>query len=551
MKDLAEASRARFRKLAVVEFDSREFLPACANPDEVDHLLEAADVVDDIFWRQLSPNGDTGSRLAMAGEDPELKEMIQFHYGPYDRLDNDSPFLLVPAKCRGGGFYPPDLTPEEFSGFLENHPECRASFESPYTVIRRAKGSQLTAVPYHEAFREQVQRLTAFLCEASGSEQHPPFQAFLNQRAKDLLTDDYYASDTLWVRLADNPLDLVIGPYEVYEDQLIGLKAAYEAMLLARDFAESSTIGHFQRELPSLCRDLEPRLGRRLGVESSRVALAVANLVYAGGDARKAIPAIAFSLPNDERIIEEVGSRQVILRNVLEAKFRLVDWQLHRRVLEKPLQDEDMAFRCFFDHTLFHEISHSIGPHRITVKGESTTVNRALKQHYSVLEETKADTLAACFMLSQSNDSGARAFMGTYVAGFLRAIRFGLSDAHGGANAIQFNFLSQAGALATDPRSGKILVDQMKATQSLLELAAILVDVQERGDFEAAGRLVAKFCQSTSEISRLIDRVGDLPIDIRIRFKDNLSRRGSADSSQFCDHGRVASLSLNSAEKRT
>lgn len=547
MEKLAEPARERFRKLARVEFDPNEFTPAEASREEISGLVDAADVVDDIFWDQVWSEGDRSSALLLAEDDPELQEMIQFHYGPYDRLDNDSPFLPVQAKPLGAGFYPPDLTQEEFNRYLENHPECRASFETPYTVIRRANGSQLTAVPYHEVFRDQVERLSALLSTAAQSEPHPQFREFLRQRANDLLTDDYSAGDTLWVRLSNNPTDLVIGPQEVYEDQLLGLKAAYEAMLLARDFAESGKIEHFQRELPSLCRAMEPRVGRPLNVESSRVALSVANLIYATGDARKAIPAIAFSLPNDERIVEEIGSRQVILRNVLEAKFRLVDWQLHQRVMEASLADEETAFGCFFDHTLFHEISHAIGPHRITVSGQPTTVNRSLKQYYSALEETKADALAACFMLSRSNDSEARAFIETYVAGFLRGIRFGLSTAHGGANAIQFNFLSQAGALAISAESGRLLVDQTKATQSLLELVAIVVGIQERGDFEAARRFVMKFDQKNSEISGLVDRVSDLPIDIRIRFKADGRLRASHTFHRSATRGRVASgLSLKS-----
>jgi hypothetical protein len=367
-----------------------------------------------------------------------------------------------------------------------------------------------------------VSSLSSLLGEASRTEEDPLFSEFLAQRAKDLRTDDYYRSDTMWVRLADNPLDLVVGPYEVYEDKLMGLKAAYEAMVLGRDLVESGKVQHFQHDLPSLCRSLQGEAGRQLNVGRSKVALSVANLIYGGGDARKAIPAIAFSLPNDERTIEEVGSRQVILRNVLEAKFRLVDWQLHKRLLQTPLDDEEVAFRFFFDHTLFHEISHPIGPHRITRDGEATTVNRSLKQHYSVLEETKADTLAACFILQMAGGSDIRIFLETYIPGFLRAIRFGLSSSHGGANAIQFNFLLQEGAFEVDAKAGKISVNEQKAPRALTRLVSSVIAIQERGDFEAAHRFVADFCIMSPEIRVLTDRVSDLPVDIRIRF--NASR---------------------------
>jgi len=519
MNKPAIASRQRFRALAPVEFDPQEFLPVEASRPETQELLEAVDVVHDLFWRQASPENGLTQVIELAGDDQELNEMIRFHCGPYDRMDNDSPFLPVNPKPPGAGFYPLDMIRAEFTAFLESHPDRRLSFESPYTVITRTEGAQLTAVPYHLVYTDLLEFVSRRLVEASRHEAHTVFRQYLAQKAEDLLTDNYYASDSVWVRLTDNPLDLVIGPYEVYEDKLMGLKAAYEAMLLGRDFEQSSKVQHFLGELPSLCLRLEREIGRRLNIEEGRVALSVANLIYAGGDARKAIPAIAFSLPNDERIIEEVGTRQVILRNVLEAKFRLVNWPLQMRLLQTPLNDEQSAFRCFFDHTLFHELSHTVGPHRITKNGEPTTVNRSLKQHYSVLEEAKADALAACLIVQRSNESEARAFVETYVTGLLRPIRFGIKDAHGGANAIQFNFLLQEGSITVQPDSGWLLVNQGKARASLFSLLSQILGIQERGDFEAAERFLATFCRVSDEITQLVDRVGDLPIDIRVRFR--------------------------------
>jgi hypothetical protein len=518
------SSRQTFRALAPVEFDPTEFLPAEVVPQQIDYLLEAADVIHEIFWEQASPRASLPDLLALSGDDEELQQMVLFHCGPFDRLNNDSPFLPVNPKPPGAGFYPVDVTREEFSAYLQNHPECRPSFESPYTVIRCGDGLRWEAVAYHNAYREQVTTLSGLLATAARHEQHAGFREFLMQRAQDLLTDDFYFSDSMWVRLVDNPLDLVIGPLEVYEDQLMGLKASYEAMLLARDLAESSKIQHFQDALPSLCEDIEAEAGKRLGVEQSRVSLSVANLIYAGGDARKAIPAIALSLPNDERVIEEVGSRQVILRNVLEAKFRLVDWQLHRRVIAEPLDDEGLAFQGFFDHTLFHELSHAVGPHRISRNGEPTTVNRCLKHHYSVLEETKADVLAACLMLQTRRDSANRAFLESYVSGLLRAIRFGLASAHGGANAIQFNFLLKSGAIDLHPKSSRLCISSDGAHKTLVRLVSNVIGIQERGNFEAADRFVREFCRISPEIQQLVQQAKELPIDIRIQFKANYDR---------------------------
>lgn len=510
--------RKRFRRLALVEFETEKLLPVGFDRSNINDILKAADVSDEIFWRQVLPERDRGSLLAMAGQDEELREILLFNYGPYDRLDGDAPILPVKPKCPGLGFYPRDLTRDKLTNYVRSHPEYKSSFESPYTVIRRMNNG-LAAIPYHEAYKDKVMQLSGLLNSASGLEPHSEFRRYLSQRAKDLLSDEYYESDTVWVGLQDNPIDLVIGPYEVYEDNLMGLKAAYEAAVLCRDFEASNAILHFKGEIADIATALRHELGMPLRVENSGVKLSVANLIYAGGEARSSTPAIAFNLPNDERVIEEVGSRQVILKNVLEAKFYHVAWPILLGLLQDPHANKDAAFQAFFHHTLFHEISHSVGPHRITKAGEATTVNRSLREYYSVLEEAKADTLATCFLLAKHDEGTARVFLETYVAGFVRPVRFGLTSAHGGANCIQFNFLLQEKAISIDPKTGKIRIDATRLRAGVFKLAAAIVSIQERGDFEAAKHFVATYRAITDEIEGLITKVRDIPIDIRIRYK--------------------------------
>ena len=277
----------------------------------------------------------------------------------------------------------------------------------------------------------------------------------------------------------------------------------------------------FQRDLGAICKSLGRRLGTKLAVEESRIEISVADLLYAGGDGRKGIPSIAFNLPNDERITEEVGARQVILQNILDAKFRAVVTPIQNCILARPTEDEEIAFRSFLNHTLFHEVSHSIGPHRIIDDTEATTVNRALRQHHSVLEEAKADTLAACFMLDCGNGFGHRSFLESYVAGFLRSIRFGLTSAHGGANAIQFNYLLREGAISLDRRVGKLSLDHDRTNKAVAQLASKIIHIQEGGNFEAAEKFVNTFCRMTSELTDLVQLVSNLPIDIRVDYKSS------------------------------
>lgn len=518
MDELVESSRETFRRLAVFEIDPNELLLPESGPTNGKELLEAADLADEVFWRQVLPEIDYRTLLEQI-DDEELREIFLFHHGPYDRLHDDAPFLPIAPRSPGVGFYPRDLTREAFVNYLKTHHQSVPQLESPYTIIERTN-SHLTAIPYHKAYRDLVEYLSHLLKKASRNERDPHFRRFLACRAQDLLTDDYYMSDSLWARLLDNPLDLVIGPYEVYEDKLAGLKASYRAMVLERDFEESEKVRYLQHDLVSLSEKLEAELGKRLHVEETRFNLSVFDLRYSGGDARKAIPPIAFSLPNDERVIENIGARQVILKNILEAKFRLVGLRILSRVLQSPPEDQSIASRSFFDHTLMHEIAHAIGPHSLTINGETTTVNRRLQQYYSVLEETKADVLGACLMLlDASGDLDEHAFLDTYIGMFLRSVRFGLTNAHGKANAIQFNYLLRQGALAVNAEKGKLSVHYPRARRTLVDLASIIIDIQERGDFFAAQRFVETFSLITPEIQELISRVSDLPNDIRLLYK--------------------------------
>jgi hypothetical protein len=513
----SDIHRDSFRKLASVEFDPFALAPPGTDERKLQYFLQAADAADEIFWKQTTSGRDRESITRLAGQDEELKAMIRFHYGPYDRLNAFTPFVRVPTKPLGAGYYPPDFTREEFFRFLASYPECKRAFDSPYTVIR-SDDSSFRAIPYHEYYQPELATLSHALLAAARIEEHAQFRHYLERRAKSVLNDDYYESEEIWVRLRENPIDLVIGPYEVYEDRLLGIKTAYEAMLLARDFAASDKIRNVKRDLTALRRQLEDQLQSDIGIEESRVELSVATLIYAGGEARSAIPAIAFNLPNDERVTEEVGARQIILQNVLEAKFRLVAWPIMGRVLNNHPEDEDGAFLHFFNHTLCHEIAHSLGPHRIKVNGEHTTVNCCLKQHHTVLEEVKADVLGACLNIAMAGTSSDGLLLDVNVAGFLRAARFGVDQAHGGSNMIQFNYLLGQAAIQVES-NGFLSVNREKTRRALFQLASEVLAIQGRGDFEAADRFVSSFRVLTPEVKALMANVDSVPIDIRITYK--------------------------------
>ena len=315
--------------------------------------------------------------------------MVQFHYGPYDRFHDFKAFLSVPPRPLGAGFYPPTLTREKVREFIARNPQQKQLFTSPFTIIREMD-SGLVAIPYHDFYSEQVRGISKELLAASKLEGHPQFSQYLKQRSVDVLTDRFSASDELWVQLSENPIDIIIGPYEVYEDHLLGIKASYEGMLLSIDLKASLEIQSLRRNIGLLKQRLERELGLRLEVDESKVRISIANLLYAGGEARSGNPAIAFNLPNDEQVIERVGARQVILKNVLEAKFQHTVYPIIQSAMKKSALDVEIASQIFLHQTIYHEISHSLGPHVITVNGEATTVNSRLGQYHSVLRGNKS-----------------------------------------------------------------------------------------------------------------------------------------------------------------
>jgi hypothetical protein len=516
MKNTLELARKTFRKLAVFELDPQAFVAKHPDWTNAELLLECADVVEKIYWHQKLSKESYRSFATQIGADPELQEMFLSYHGPYDQFNDNEPFLSAQPHSPGAEFYPHDLTQNEFDEYVREHQELKSPFESPYTIIRRDNGD-LRAVPYHVQYRDLIDHLASLLQKASIVEKHPGFAAFLRQRSEDTKRDDYYLSEKLWVRLEGNPIDIAIGPYEVYDDQLMGLKASFEAVLFERDEAQSRRLYDFQHQLPSLCKPIERDLGFSLEVEETNVKLSVGNLIYAGGEARNVVPAIAFSLPNDERVISEVGSRQVILSNVLKAKFALVAQPLAETVLFDHHQQGEISFQEFLNHTIFHEISHAIGPKRITVNGRNTTVNRCLRQYHWVLEEAKADLLGACLTLTATKNIDPISFLTGFIGQFIRSIRFGLSDAHGGANAIQFNYFLQEGAFTVDEMA-KIHVNSDRAQETLLALTHKILSLQKRGDLNEARQFVKEFCFISPAISKLQDAVKDSPIDVRIRY---------------------------------
>lgn len=493
-------------------------------------LVLAARKIDDIFWKQSCPDGPGLRARLERSADPADKDYLRFlniNFGPWDRQDENRPFIGTATKPAGAAFYPPDLGREEFEAYLKGHPELRESLESPYTVIRREGGS-LVAVPYSVAYREDLEVVAGHLREAAALTSNASLKAYLDRKAADLLSNDYFTGDCLWIDLKDNLVEIVIGPYEVYEDALLGFKASYEAYVYFNDREEMAKIKGYldfledmQKNLPVAPKYKDQKVS---GLESP---LHVVFEVLTAGDCKAGVQTSAFVLPNDERVREKKGSKKVFLKNIMEAKFAKSLAPIARRVLT-PDDAAAVSFSAYFNETILHEICHVLGLNYITLPdGTKTTVNRALRDLQSCVEEAKADVVGVyCIPLLMEKGwiprDRTREVYTTYLAGMFRAMRFGVTEAHGLGTLIQFNYLREKGAFVHDPAAGTFRVDFAKVQDAVRELAARFLVLEGDGDYDQVARFVKQYGQMDDLTRETIEGLKDIPVDIEPVFRLNL-----------------------------
>jgi hypothetical protein len=485
----------------------------------LDLLVQAAQVLDEVFLRQVwVGNPAFRDRLqGLAGEGVEAAwEYYQIHFGPWDRLAASEPFIGDRPHPPGAGYYPVDLSPAELEAWLEAHPEDREAFTGLHTVIRRREGG-LVAVPYSEEYREWLEPAAELLRRAADATSNESLARFLRLRADAFGTDDYFESDVAWMDL-DAPVEVTIGPYEVYEDQLFGYKAAFEAFVTVALPEESAALARYKERLPWLEQNLPiPEAHKNLarGTESP---IRVVDEVFTGGDAKAGVQTIAFNLPNDERVREQKGSKKVLLRNVMRAKYEQILVPIAERVLA-PEDRERVSFEAYFDEVLHHELAHGLGPGKITVGGRETEVRLELKDLYSTLEEAKADVMGIYDILALIEEGEMPAALRstlepTYVAGLFRSARFGVHEAHGQGVVAQFNYLMEKGALAVDAE-GRFRTVPAEFPGAIRSLLSEMLMLQATGDYPGTERFLAEYGEPGEALLAALAKLEDLPVDIR------------------------------------
>jgi hypothetical protein len=486
-------------------------------------LVEAARVLNHLFLGQLwSGNRELYAKLL---QDTSPLGQARLHYfwlnkGPWSDLDDHAAFVPgVPArKPLGANFYPPDMTREEFEAWVKALPApAREQAIGFFTVVRRKANKQLSLVPYNKEYAADLGKAAGLLREAAALTGNASLKKFLTLRAEAFLSNDYYASDVAWMDL-DAPLDITIGPYETYNDELFGYKAGFEAYIAIRDEAETNKLktvaAHLQEVENNLPLDQRYR-NAKLGASA---AIRVVNEVYASGDGAHGVRTAAFNLPNDERVISEKGSARIMLKNVQEAKFASALIPIAGRVLT-PGAREDLSFNYFFTHILAHELSHGIGPHQIQIAGRATTPRQELKELYSAIEEAKAD-VTGLFMLEYLFDHKLmdgpkyeRPLYTTYLASAFRSVRFGVTEAHGKGMALQFNYFLDKGAFTVDA-DGTFAVDVPKMKGAVRDLTHELLTIEAEGNYTAAKKMLDALAVIRPAMQRALDGLKDLPTDI-------------------------------------
>ncbi len=523
--DLALAKKIQRFSPTVLTADTSKLSPK--DRQALARIVAAAKLMDPLFLRQVWSGNEALYQKLL--QDNSVLGKQRLHYflindGPWSRLDNNEPFIegVPEQKPVRANYYPEDMSKEEFNSWLETLSESEKKKATGFFyLIRRNSDGKLMTVPYSEAYKEFLEPAAKLLREAAALTTNQTLKTFLDKRAAAFASNDYYDSDVAWMDL-DAPIDVTIGPYETYEDELFSYKAAFEAYVTLRDDAETAKLAKFSGYLQELENNLpldpkyrNPKLG-------AAAPIRVVNEVFTSGEGNSGVQTAAFNLPNDEQVVKEKGSKRVMLKNVQEAKFNKTLIPISKVVLD-PKEQKALSFNSFFTHILAHELLHGIGPHNIKVSGEETTVRQQLKELYSPIEEAKAD-ITGLWALQYLIDKGVLAkeletsLYITYLASNFRSVRFGITGAHGKGVAVQFNYLTGEGAIKFNEAKGTFSIDRSRIKEAVRKLTGEILTLQAEGSYEKAKKLLDTYGTVRPPMQAALDRLSEVPVDIEPIF---------------------------------
>ncbi len=487
----------------------------------VEKLVEAGKLADKIFWYQCSPDGVQvrDSLLALKTEESKvLLEYVMINFGAYDPLFENQRFVGKGPldRPKGGGFYPANITKEEFDAYLTKFPEQAEGLKGQYTIVER-DGANFKATPYHQYYKESMQ-LADLLDSAAVYADDPAFKKYLTLRAKAIRTDDYYESDLAWMDVMGSKFDIVIGPIENYQDEMYNYKSAHEAMIMVQDEEATADLQFFKDNMRNFENNLpfDNKYKNKEFKEGNIIQ--VVNVVYFGGDCQQGVKTIAAALPNDPKVADAKGRKLSMFKNHMEAKFDKIVAKIGKKLLS-PEYAKYVDKKSFTTFVTLHEVSHALGPKY--VYGKKEEVRLALKDRYSAIEECKADILSMynhkyLNSIGVYNDEDIMKAMATYIAGLYRSVRFG-TGAHFNANLIQLNYLREAKVFTTN-ESGTFDINKDIFFNKVADLAKMILMIQAEGNYEKAGEILTKYANIPDVLQKEIESLTDIPRDIDTKY---------------------------------
>ncbi|MGV8169670.1 MAG: dipeptidyl-peptidase 3 family protein [Candidatus Nanoarchaeia archaeon] len=484
----------------------------------IDKLIHAAKLLDEIFFDQVYHRNK--EILAQLEKNPRKNKhalkLFKFYYGPFNRVKQNKTFIDGYIKPKGANFYPEDLTSQEFEEFIKRNPDIKNSFQSSLTLIRRINAG-LVAIPYSDAYKEELTKASQLLREAAKLSQNRSLKKYFNSLANSFVTNNYFESDVAWIDIKNNKIEPLLGPFEVYEDELLGLKASFEAIIGIKDEETTNQLKIIERHVNRLEKNL-PIPDRYKSKKGKSTPIVVIDEILSGGDARAGVHMTAFNLPNDEKVKQLKGSKKVLIKNVAEAKYE----KCFMPILQKAFYEQEVkeaTFDGYFTHTLLHEVSHGLGPGIITKGKQKITVNKALKNTYSALEEAKADVLGvynAFYLIDKGiyPKEFEEQIVTSFIGGIFRSIRFGTQEAHSIANLTIFNFLKEKKIISYRPSSGKYKINHARARIVFKALSRKILMIQAKGSYEEAKKFLDKYSKISADMKKTLEGMKDIPIDI-------------------------------------
>jgi hypothetical protein len=478
----------------------------------IDELVEASRAMEDIYWRQGDPEA---LKLYLSTTDPDLKRFLMINGSRYDLINNNRPFAGAPPAAPGRNLYPAGLTRDQIEDYVKKHPAQKDQIYSGYTVVRW-KGSELIGIPYSTEYRAFIERGATALRAAARLSDDPAFAKFLNLRADGLFKDDYYPSDLQWMDLKNPKFDVIMGPYETYLDDLLGVKTSFSAAILIRNEAESAKLSLYQKYVPDIQDALPIPAADRPSKRGHLTPMEVMDTPFRTGDLLHGYQAVADNLPNDPRIHAAKGSKKLFFKNFMDARVSEVILPL-ARLMMRPDQAARVSAEGYLASTVLHEICHGLGPTYSHINGKQVDVREAIGPIYAALEEAKAD-VTGMFGLKWLMDHGAlpksraEEYYASYLAGILRSVRYGIAEAHGRAEMMEFNYLYEQGAIRHE--NGRYAVDYSKIPAALGAVTKELLEIEATGDHGRAERWFARYDKMPAALSKQLAAVTNLPVDI-------------------------------------